>query len=160
MTRPPVPTRLREFVKDVLLEEDDEHVCVTVKLRCPRCGGTKFVLYWQHLREAGRDIETSPVWIACHACRYYALLFDSNCEGANGMADEGPVRIPDCKVKAYDGAGLAGYAVDVFVQFDSHDDPAAPDWKEQLNADEFDWFSILVEQPDGSMDGAIDFETA
>src|SRR5687767_10570526 len=117
MTKPPIPTRLREFVKEAALEEDDEHVVVTVKLRCPRCGGAKFVLYWQHLLQAGKIIETSPVWIACGACRYHALLFDSRSDGLNGVFDDRPVRIPDCKVVAWKEAREATYGVEVVLQY-------------------------------------------
>jgi hypothetical protein len=154
----PIPTRLREFVREAALEEDDEHVWVTVKLRCPRCSGTKFVLYWQHLREGGRIVETSPVWIACGACRYHALLFDDHCEGVNGLADEGPAVIPQCSVKPWDGAGQASYAVEVSVQYDKC--PELYDEKGQLIPDAYDWLNVLAEHPDGSMDCVIEFETA
>jgi hypothetical protein len=156
---PPIPTRLREFVKETTLEEDDEHVLTTVKLRCPRCGGTKFVLHWQHLLEAGKVIETSPVWIACGSCRYYALLFDRRSDGVDGLENRRPIEIPDCKVKAYSRTGLASYGVEVVVQYDK-DDSELFGADGEIIPDVFHWLSILVEQPDGSMDGAIDFETA
>lgn len=161
MTTPPIPTRLRAFVEDATADEDDDHLCVTIRLRCPRCEGAKFVLHWQHLREAGRIIETSPVWIECAACRYYALLFDSGCDGYSGFWDQRPAEIPECKVKAYEVPGLASYAVEAYAQYDKDEDGTFHANAEgRMHPDAYDWFSILVEQPDGSMDGAIDFETA
>lgn len=157
---PPIPTRLREFANGVTTEGDEDYVGVTVSLRCPRCRGVKFVLYWQHLLQGGQPVETSPVWIACAACRYHALLFDDHCEDLNGLADEGPAKIPQCAVKPYAPAGgLASYGVEVYVQYDDHDAGDVDD-KSKINPDAYDWLTVMVEQPDGTTDAAIDFETA
>src|SRR5688500_18425019 len=126
MTNPPIPTRLREFVHETTVEDDDHALIVTVKLHCPRCRGLKFILYWQHLLQMGRIIETSPVWIACAACRYHALLFDDHCEGTNGLADEGPPKIPQCQVKPYEIANQPSYAVEMIVQYDKIEPTTPP----------------------------------
>jgi hypothetical protein len=159
MRKPPIPTRLREFVKEAAVDEDDgEHVVATVKLRCPRCSKTKFVLYWQHLREGGQTVEASPVWISCGACRYHALLFDDSSDGLNGYFDDGDVSIPECRVLAWNGAREPTYSVKVVLQYDI--DPVQLDEKGELIADAYDWFSIVAEWSDGSVDDVIDFETA
>jgi hypothetical protein len=162
--KPPIPTRLRELAGDAIVDEDDDHVGVTVKLRCPRCGGTKFILHLRYEQvhvgaDAGKTLPFDPAWVACANCRYYALLFDDGCDGVNGLADDGPVQIPHSKVHPYHDATLPAYQVEVYAQFDkdgrTHFGPTG-----QPNPDAFDWLTILIEQPDGSMAAAIDFETA
>ena len=158
MTPPQLPTRFRPFAKESISEGDDEHILLTVKLHCPRCQGIRFILYWQHLRQMGRIIETSPVWIACSACRYHALLFDGNCDGINGLADEGPPEIPQCQVLPWNSAREPAYGVEVTVQYDI--DPDQPDARSQIVPDGYDWLTIAAVWSDGSVEAAIDFETA
>ena len=156
--RTPIPTRLREFVNETTQEENDGSVVVTLKLRCPRCGESKFVLFWQHVREAGRLIETSPVWIACGACRYHALLFDDRTDGLNGFFDDEPVRIPECKVVAWAEAREPAYGMQVVVQYDI--DPVQIDEAGEIVPDAYDWITIVAVWSDESEHDAIDFETA
>lgn len=163
VTKTPMPTRMREFVKDAAMEGDDEQVVVTLEMRCPRCGCMKLILYMPYERvpvgaDAGKITPGDPVWIACGRCRYHALLFDSASDGLNGYFDRGDVRIPRCKTLAWKEAREATYGVQVVVQYDI--DPVQIDENGQIIPDAYDWITIVAKWSDGSMDDVIDFETA
>lgn len=113
-----IPTRLREFVGSTTLTPEDHEQVLEVRLKCPRCGGDRFVLHFAYERSqiSPRDIlPFDPVWVVCNHCRYYGLLYTGESDGLNGFHGCGPVKVRTDPVQPWKDAKEPEYKVIVSV---------------------------------------------